>query len=144
MKPQLVSDEPDFNRPHTIELDDDDIEFFMQQYGGGDTDPPQPIEHPIVARHPLMNPDFWYFLGSGFFVFMCFTSFIPMNVFEYLLLAALFLNVAGLIANLTRDRQGLIMHQQVHTFIVELPSWGRTFRFGWTPPKAPLCEKVRW
>lgn len=127
-----------------MEVPDDLAEVFdawmRQEYGDGDGQDSNP---PIQTRHQLANPDFWFFAGSGLGIILIFTSFVPTNAFEPILFGALMLNAAGLVANLTREKQGLIIHVLNHHYAINLrlPRW---LGFGLVRPDRPLVERVVW
>lgn len=78
--------------------------------------PPQPPTPPKTV-HPLFHADFWLIFCSAVAVFMVFTSYIPTDVFEPLLTLALACQVLGMVFNLTRDRQHMVVRPITLTWV---------------------------
>lgn len=108
--------------------------------GGGDFDSAQT---PTYYRHQLLNPDFWFFSGGWTCILLIFTSFIPSNAFEPLLFAGFILTSLGLVANLTREKAGILLHETRKAYAINLrfPRWTG---FGYVPPSKPLVERIDW
>lgn len=115
------------------------IQTNQLEFGDG---PPEQ-QTPTYHRHQLLNPDFWFFAGAWFLLLLCFTSFFPRDVFEQLLFASLILMSAGIVCNLTREKQGIVVHENREhiTINIKLPRWAG---FGYVPAHIPLVERVKW
>ncbi len=140
-KPTLAVDNEQIAHDPFAELLEVMQEQGMLSYG--DDGPSNDVPPPTYHRHPMLNPDFWFFAGGWVFTILPFTSFIPYNSFEPLLFAALILNSVGIACNLTRERQGIIVYEIRRRFAinVRLP---RFLGFGHMPTRRPLVEEVSW
>jgi len=141
-----MSANPSLAVDNTNDVSMDDIvsalEDYRREYDGGD-DGPMPEPDYIVTRHQLMHMDFWFITGAMACMLLIMTSFIPMNMFEPLVVAAIVLLFMAVVSNLTREKQGILVHEnRTHVTInVRLPRW---MGFGYVPANKPLVETIQW
>lgn len=139
-KPKLAVDNSNLD----ISMDDivAALEAYQTEYGGGD-DGPDHDQSSIIPRHQLMHMDFWFITGALGCMLLIMTSFIPMNAFEPLVVAAIVLLFCAVVSNLTREKQGILVHEQRTQYIItiRMPRW---MGFGYVPANRPLVETVRW
>lgn len=139
-KPKLAVDNTD------VDISMDDIvaalEAYQTEYGGGNDGPNREPEH-IVPRHQLMHMDFWFITGALGCMLLIMTSFIPMNAFEPLVVAAIVLLFCAVVSNLTREKQGILVHKNrtQHIITLRMPRW---MGFGYMPVDKPLYESIKW
>lgn len=113
-------------------------EFRQTEYGGGNDDPPPQPVIVIKERHQLMNPDFWFIFACNTCLFLTFTGFIKMNMFEQLLSLAFFFGIMAMILNLCRVPTEMLV--EAKTLHIRL--W--PIHFGWTPPTPPIFERTQF
>ena len=137
LKPNLRSIDNSTTKSPDLDIDPDDIlaalEYYQTQYGGGDDGPP--VE-PTFYRHQLMNMDFWFIFAAGACLFSIFTSFLPTDLFEPLAASAFGFIIFAMIANLTREKQGVVVHER--HIVIRLPRW---LGFGYIPTNKPSVEQ---
>ncbi len=136
-----MSQKPYLAIANTSDREEDDpfAELYDQlSFDGGDGNNPTP--QPTIYRHQLLHFDFWFIAGAIACQLTIMTSFVPMNLFEPLVVATIVLLFMALVSNLTREKQGVIVHETKHR-------WAINIRLPWhmyIPPKSPLCERIDW
>lgn len=140
MKPnvQLAIDNDDPTPDPFADLLEELVESGALSFDG--EDPDEPITQPITYRHQLLHMDFWFLTGGLACQLAIMTSFIPLNAFEPLVVATIALLFMAVVSNLTREKQGIIIHELRRRYAVNFRwPWN-----SWVPPNAPLVERVKW